>query len=182
MRSMLMGLFALVLLPTLPAGAQEVSKDGSFLIEQPLQLLFAQTAKRMTYDGDTMTLEGPAPATLFFADRPQRLSGHFTNAEFVELWKFGEKSFAADPPNAALAMLEEPDKAPVVVELKSVELVGDALQYKIRVLDGELPAETGSVGLFIDPWEWVPPEHRDHYGWLNCHWNRWGVHVCRRYW
>ncbi len=187
MRHLLPGFLAIALLAlafqaVAPARAQQVGEDGSLTFDEPLQLLFAQTAKQMRFDGETMILDGLTPATLFFTDRPRRLSGHFTNAEFVELWSMGAESFAADPPNAALALLEETDKPPVVVELKSVSLVDEALHYKVRVLEGELPAQSGAVGLFIDPWVWVPPEHRAHPGWVHCHWNRWGVHVCRRYW
>ncbi len=187
MRGVLFGLLTLFLVSaglgsSGSAQAQNYAEDGSFTIDHPLKLLFAQTAKRMTYDGETMVLDGLSPATLFFADRPERLTGHFSNADFVALWQAGEKSFSADPPNAALALLEEANKAPVVVELKSVTLVDKALHYKVRVLEGELPAQSGAVGLFIDPWVWMPPHHRRHDAWLRCHWNRWGVRVCHRHW
>ncbi len=183
MRRLLIGLVTALLLSSGgPSLAQDYADDGSFTIDHPLKLLLAQTAKQLRFDGETMILDGMSPATLFFADRPQRLTGHFSNADFVQLWNSGEQSFAADPPNAAVALLEEANKAPVIVELKSVALVDDALHYKVKVLQGELPAQTGGVGLFIDPWVWVPPEHRDRDEWMRCHWNRWGIHVCHRHW
>ncbi len=159
------GLLAVFLFSAGPAGAQEVADDGSFTIDHPLKLLFAQTAKQMRFDGATMILDGMSPATLFFADRPQRLTGHFSNADFVELREAGQDSFAAEPPNAEVALLEEANKAPLVVELESVSLVDKALHYKVKVLEGESPAESGPVSLFID-------HHHHHWGGFGFGWGR----------
>lgn len=181
------GLAALLLL-ALPAAAQEQAGEAAHervtVIDEPLELLFVQTAKSVRYDGETLVLEGLAPVTIFFADRPQRLSGHFSNADFVDLWTQSADSFAADPPNAALSFVDRVQEAPVVVELQDVGLEGDSLRYKVRVLEGELPAEAGSATLFIDPWVWRPPRPYvgPDPGWVRCHWNAWGGRVCHRYW
>jgi hypothetical protein len=47
--------------------------------------MFVQTAAGIASDGTTLTLEGVTPATLYFSDRPQRIVGHMTTADFVEL-------------------------------------------------------------------------------------------------
>jgi len=65
--------------------------------------MFVQTARGITSDGATLTLRDVTPSTLFFSDRPQRVVGHMTTAEFVELWGEGDNSFEADPPNAVLS-------------------------------------------------------------------------------
>ncbi len=122
--------------------------------QRPVELLFAQNAAVMRYDDGLLTLGGIAPATTYFADRPSRLVGTMSNQAFVDLWAKGKDSFAADPPNAALSLLDEPGKPPVVVELIDVALNVNELVYQVRILEGELPAQSGPVSLFIDRYTW----------------------------
>ncbi|GAB5469833.1 MAG: hypothetical protein Kilf2KO_28630 [Rhodospirillales bacterium] len=182
MRSVLLRAFACLLLMTAPAVAEDAKPAATgfdFSVDRPLKLLFAQTAKAMRYDGETLVLEGLTPATLFFSDRPERLTGHLSTADFVELWGHNADSFAADPPNAALVLLEEEGKPPPVVELIGVSYQDRALHYRVRVLEGEIPATSGAVSLFIDPWVWVPREDSE---WVRCFWNRWGRYICHKNW
>ena len=74
--------------------------------------MFVQTARGITSDGATLTLRDVTPSTLFFSDRPQRVVGHMTTADFVELWGEGDNSFEADPPNAVLSFVEPGADAP----------------------------------------------------------------------
>jgi len=116
--------------------------------------MFVQTAQGIDSDGDTLTLRGVTPSTLYFSDRPERVVGHMTTADFVDLWAIGDNSFEADPPNAVLAFLEPGDEVPedAVVVLKAPNLDGAGdLAYSIEVLEGTVPAHTGPVTLFIDP-------------------------------
>jgi hypothetical protein len=115
--------------------------------------MFVQTAQGVDSDGGTLTLRGITLSTLFFSDRPQRVTGHMTTAQFVELWAAGDNSFDTDPPNAVLAFLEPGGDVPedVVVVLKKPILGGADLSYSIEVLDGTVPAHAGPVTLFIDP-------------------------------
>ncbi len=145
------------------AADNEASKAGSS--PGAVELLFTQSANAMRYDGETLSLDDIGPATLYFADRPNRLVGLLSNQKFVDLWTEGQDSFAADPPNAALALLGETNKPPVVVELLGVALEGETLNYKVRVLEGDLPKQSGPVTLFIDHhhfhwrgrgWGWGP--------------------------
>ena len=116
--------------------------------------LFVQTAQSVSTEGDTLTLRGVTPSTLYFSDRPQRVVGHMTTADFVDLWAIGDNSFETDPPNAVLAFLEAgaevPDDAVVVLKEPNLDGAGD-LSYSIDVLEGTVPAHTGPVTLFIDP-------------------------------
>ena len=82
---------------------------------EDIEALFVQTAASMSSEGDTVTLHGLSPSTLYFSDRPQREVGHMTSRSFVDLW------------------------------------AGDDLTYRIKVLDGAVPASTGPCALFIDP-------------------------------
>jgi hypothetical protein len=125
------------------------------LIEQleTEESMFVQTAQGVDSTGGTLTLRGITPSTLYFSDRPQRVVGHMTTADFVDLWGAGENSFEADPPNAVLSFLEPGGEVPedAVVVITEPQLNGDELSYSIDVLEGAVPAHTGPVTLFIDP-------------------------------
>jgi hypothetical protein len=75
-------------------------------------------------------------------------------ADFVDLWAIGDNSFERDPPNAVLSFLEPgadvPDDVVVVLSEPNLDGAGD-LSYSIEVLEGTVPAHTGPVSLFIDP-------------------------------
>ena len=116
--------------------------------------MFVQTAQGIESDGAKLTLQGITPSTLYFSDRPQRVVGHMATTDFVDLWAIGDNSFETDPPNAVLSFLEPGADVPVdaVVVLTAPNLTGDGnLSYSIEVLEGAVPAHTGPVTLFIDP-------------------------------
>jgi hypothetical protein len=116
--------------------------------------MFVQTAEGSESDGKSLTLRGITPSTLYFSDRPKRVVGHMSTADFVDLWAIGDNSFEADPPNAVLAFLEPgadtPDDAVVVLKQPNLDGAGD-LVYSIELLEGTVPTHTGPVTLFIDP-------------------------------
>ena len=118
-----------------------------------MEALFVQTAARMTSDRGTITLHGLSPSTLYFADRPQREVGHLTPRQFVTNWAIGDNSFAENPPNAVLSFAEPGDRLPedAVVVIQDPHLDGDALTYRVKLLDGTVPAASGPCALFIDP-------------------------------
>ena len=68
-----------------------------------VELLFVQNALTGNFDGKTLTLKGVGP-TLFFSDRPDRVTGHLGTSEFVGHWDKGPDSFATNPPNATLSI------------------------------------------------------------------------------
>jgi hypothetical protein len=115
--------------------------------------MFVQTAQGVDSAGGTLTLRGITPSTLYFSDRPQRVVGHMTTADFVDLWGAGDNSFESDPPNAVLSFLEPGGEVPedAVIVIKEPRLSDGALSYSIDVLEGTVPAQTGPVTLFIDP-------------------------------
>jgi len=117
------------------------------------QSMFVQTAQGMASDGTTLTLNGVTPATLYFSDRPQRVVGHMTTADFVDLWAEGDNSFKDDPPNAVLAFLEPGDQVPedAVIVIRDPHLENGDLCYSIEALEGTVPPRSGPVTLFIDP-------------------------------
>ena len=120
--------------------------------ENLVEYLYVQMAHSITSEGNTLTLHGVAPTTLYFADRPDRIAGHGPTAEVVRTWGEGKNSFAADPPNAALSIAGDGDEnmETLVVVLSDPKLEGDKLTYTVKVLEGTLPKEGKAAALFID--------------------------------
>lgn len=120
---------------------------------EDIEAMFVQVAHDFTRDGDRVTFHGLSPATLFFADRPQRVVGHLTAQQFVDEWDKGENSFANDPPNGVISFLATGDETPedAIVVLKDPALDGDRLTYTIDMLEGSLPEKAESCSIFIDP-------------------------------
>jgi hypothetical protein len=120
---------------------------------EDMEALFVQTAASMTSGGGSLTLHGLSPSTLYFADRPQRETGHMSSGQFVANWAEGYNSFADNPPTPSCRSRSRADRPPedAVVVIQDPHLDGDALTYSIKVLDGAVPAATGPCALFIDP-------------------------------
>jgi hypothetical protein len=90
--------------------------------------------------------------SIVFADRPVRAAGHVLTKDFLKEWDEGSDSFAKDPPNATISVLDA-DGASVedaVVVLKSPKLDGDKLTFEVSILEGGLSKATGPASLFID--------------------------------
>ncbi|WP_199252651.1 hypothetical protein [Chachezhania sediminis] len=114
--------------------------------------LFVQTASSVAYDaaGRQLTLRGVSPVTLFFSDRPDRIAGNMTTADFVPFWGQGSDSFLVDPPNADLSVLEDGRLVQTVVTLSAPRLDGQDLHYTADILSGPPPDMGQNVSLFID--------------------------------
>ena len=116
-----------------------------------IDALFVQSASSFTSAPGTITLHGLANSTVYFADRPRREIGHIPSHRFVELWAAGAHSFADDPPNAVISFLDEEEgNSDVLVVLHEATLEGGDLTYRIDLLEGTLPEESGPCSLFID--------------------------------
>jgi hypothetical protein len=111
-----------------------------------------------------LTLEGVAPETVAFADRPKRLTDNLkTSAFFARFWGRGS-SFVKDPPNAALDLVTgENDGDAIVFELRRPRLHGSTLTFAARRVaasaglshygnrvDSSPPASFADASLFID--------------------------------
>jgi hypothetical protein len=118
--------------------------------ETEVDYLFVQNAKAVMLKDGVLTLSGIAGDTLYFSDRPDRIAGHFTTAEFVTQWTQGHDSFKADPPNAVLSILHEPEPMNIVLVLRDPRQEGTDLKYQVDVLDGAEAAEGTAASLFID--------------------------------
>src|SRR5215210_7868758 len=60
----------------------------------------------------TLTLDGVAPQTVAFSDRPQRIAAAVGTRKLLDLWT---TEFRGDPPNAALVLLNGKEDADTIV-------------------------------------------------------------------
>jgi len=102
-----------------------------------------------------LTLNGVAPNTIVFADRPVRAAGHTLTAHLLEEWSpsnESDESLAKDPPNATISVFNDDGSKirDAVVTLKTAKLEGDNLTFDVDVLEGEFTGGSGPAALFID--------------------------------
>ena len=130
-----------------PERVPEPSADDGIV-----ELLFVQEAAGAELRDDSLILTGVRPLTLFFADRPEDISGYLTYQEYVDLVYKGPDNFKEDPPNATLMILDGDALIPVVMELSAKpELVGGDMVYsKVKIINGEPPESGKTAVLFID--------------------------------
>ena len=128
-----------------PTGAADAAPA-----DKKVSLLFVQSARSASLDGNKLVLNGINPVTLFFSDRPERITGHIATAKAMPRWSAGQDSFAADPPNATLSILHENSVQDVILVLRNPSLKGDTLTYDVKILRGEKTAGGGPCSLFID--------------------------------
>lgn len=138
------------------AFAQTPAKPTPVAIsQQKVELLFVQNATGIEYDKakGTLRMKNVGRSTLFFTDRPVRMAGHYhTRDEFLPLWSEGPDSFAKNPPNATLSLLEvgKADLQNAVINLKNPRMQGKDLIYDITIIEGTVPQAAGDAVLFID--------------------------------
>lgn len=140
------------------AGTNQTSNNKtqvSFLIIQ-----HASAGSIMPLDNGTysLTLDNVSKS-IAFSDRPQRIVGILDNQGFIDTWTAGVNSFAVDPPNAALVVIDsnttEEDIA--VLELLNVTTANadlNGFQYNVKALNAtslDIPSQFGETTLVIDP-------------------------------
>ena len=133
---------------TSPAPAQKTADNTKAPKVSSLLVVNARGAK---LDGETLTLEGVAPNSIIFSDRPVRKAGHVMTGKLLEAWAPGG-TFAKDPPNASVSVFNKDGSSveDVVVELKSPKLDGDRLTFAVKILEGGLTKADGPASVFID--------------------------------
>jgi len=137
--------------------------------EKPVRYMFVQSAHSGSFvpvEGEvnyTLTLEGVAPQTIAFSDRPERIVGQVPMQKFLNGLCFSSDN----PPNAAIEILEGDEEEDVIV-MELFDPVYDAanqtLQYNVSILeepdhsyaifnerhDESLPEHFGPAALFVD--------------------------------
>ena len=133
------------------AGSQTSNADAG---GAQAQLMFVQIAEDVRADAarSTLRLVKVNPQTLYFSDRPKRIAGNLTTADYLKTWKEGRDSFNADPPNATLSIYEPGRAEPTLVVVTLVKPVVDGadLLYTYKIVEGTMPANGGATSLFID--------------------------------
>jgi hypothetical protein len=129
-------------------GAKAIGQAGG----SPIPSLAVLNSRGATLEGGKLTLVGVAPNTIVFSDRPARMAGHVNTAHFISQWDEGRDSFAKDPPNATISVLDADGTTvdDAVVVLKSPKIEGENLTFDVSVLEGSLVGAKGSAALFID--------------------------------
>jgi hypothetical protein len=115
-----------------------------------IEFLFVHSANSATLEDGVLRLGDVSPSTIYFSDRPDRVAGHLTTEEFVGNWGEGEDSFASNPPNATLSILEGDTPQEIVVVLTEPRLENGDLIYNVQILEGAAAATGGGSSLFID--------------------------------
>ena len=114
--------------------------------------LIVVNALGASFRGETLTLDGVAPSSIVFADRPVRAAGHILTAHLIEGWSKGSEGFAKDPPNATVSVFGKGEATvhDAVVVLKAPKLEGNRLTFAVQVLEGDLAGADGPAAVFID--------------------------------
>jgi hypothetical protein len=117
--------------------------------------LIVMNARGASLQGGQLTLNGVAPNSIVFADRPVRAAGHSLTTDLLEEWSKSndsDESFTKDPPNATVSVFSKDGSniRDAVVVLKTAKLEGDRLTFDVDVLEGELTGGDGPAALFID--------------------------------
>ena len=114
--------------------------------------LIVLNARSASLEGQTLTLNGVAPSSIIFADRPVRAAGHAVTSHLLAEWATGDNSFAKNPPNATVSVFSQDGSkvSDAVVVLKAPKLEGERLTFNVQVLEGDLAGADGAASLFID--------------------------------
>ncbi|WP_295137453.1 hypothetical protein [uncultured Reyranella sp.] len=127
--------------------------------------MFVLNARGAKLQDNKLILDGIAPSVIVFADRPVRSAGHAMLAHVLEEWTLkAPNSFAKDPPNATVSVLNKAKASVVdaVVTLKSPKLEGDKLTFEVDVLEGDLAGADGGASVFMDLINLPVPRHSSH--------------------
>jgi hypothetical protein len=102
-------------------------------------------AQGASLQDETLTLNGVAPSSIVFADRPVRAAGHMLTTHLLAGWSGGSEGFPKNPPNAIVSVFSKDDATvhDAVVVLKTPKLVGDRLTFAVQVLEGNLAGADG---------------------------------------
>lgn len=120
------------------------------------EFMFVQVAEDLNADTTALTLRlrNVSGQIIYFSDRPNRIAGHITMAEYLREWTpaDGADNFSADPPNATLSVYEpgQPDNSVAIIEISNPQLDGADLVYTYKLIEGSVPLGGGATALFID--------------------------------
>jgi len=158
MRFLILALGALLILSGAAAAQTSSQSSSAKTIGTPqrpqiVPSMIVLNANGAKLSGRTLTLDGVSPNAIVFADRPIRAAGHALTAHLLAEWGDGAPdSFAKDPPNATVSVLNKANAsvADIVVVLKAPKLEGEKLTFDVAVIEGDLGQADGPATVFID--------------------------------
>lgn len=118
--------------------------------EENISLLFVEMSPSVTMADGILTLEQTDDEMIWFSDRPQRVAGKISTADFLSAWEQGADSFASDPPNATLFGNTEAGEVATVVTVSNARETEAGIAFDYVVLEGEEHGTWSDVALFID--------------------------------
>lgn len=157
-----------VLVNWLPSTALASNANDGRSADGRVNLYFIQTALKAQLQKDPqakdsyiLTLQGINDWVDYIADRPIRLQGTVSLADFVDEWGKGPTSFAKDNPNVVITYVIGSNKG--ITDMNSFAAVlsnpqydakNDTLTYHLKHLENErekvLDGNYHSVSIFID--------------------------------
>ena len=114
---------------------------------------YVQVAGRAVFNGSSLTLLDLAPATVFFAEQPGIAVGYLPTGPFLDRW-YEEGSGARTRAVSAVLSFLDPDRAQapearLLLSLPRIRETG--IEYRARVVAGDVPSTAGACVLFINP-------------------------------
>ncbi len=115
--------------------------------------MYVQVARRMRYDGTSLTLEDLAPSTVYLACPPAAAVGHLPTGLFLDEWYDEPRGIVTREVPAVLSLLDaSPPRGSDAQLLLSLPRIRESgLQYQAVLVDGEIPPTSGACVLFIRP-------------------------------
>ncbi len=123
------------------------------LLKKEPSFLFVQSGKTATFDGKVLKINDIQKRITYFSDRPDRISGTMSNADFAKTWssKKQKDSFKKDPPNSAVSYIDEKGNlGAAIVENSDLRMSKNSASYDVKILHGKLSKNMKDVTLFID--------------------------------
>jgi len=146
-KSALIFVMVIVVFGFMPAaGATESEEDVC-------EALFVQDAAGVELKNNQVILKKANDHMIFFCDRPKREAGFLTWDAFVEVVSKGENSFADNPPNASLSVVDKEGHLHELVlflvdkPMKDGTTITFPVEY---IIGGPYPID-GKAIMFIDP-------------------------------
>lgn len=144
-------------------GQVNTLEENMTVSEASFQFIQSSQSGSLSQINDTtysLELNQVADKTISYSDRACRIIETIDTSKFISNWPNGENSFAIDPPNAALIVLDNSDLAESQQDIALVELFSpvydedvNALIYYVRPINGtliDLPIEFGQSTMIID--------------------------------
>lgn len=118
--------------------------------EDGVEYLFVISAENARLADGRLHLTNVADNSLYFSDRPDRLTGYIATPELIVVGSEGDDSFDENPPNATLALQSGAGPTLTVLVLNNPQLEGKDLTFDVQVLEGPDAGESAPAALFVD--------------------------------